>query len=288
MDSTTVSSTHPAVENLVVKTAAPTTDPMLAAMLAGGNRGGGLLGGNGQDGGLLTLLLLSMFRGGNGGLFGGGNGASGGDALAAASLTTPKDVSHQLNTFQTWACNNATELQQSISGVDKSLCQSTSHIISAVNALTPQMFQSFATLTAAVTDGKYTTDKSIDALSAASALSECQTQNLVNTTSAATQFAAAQGMANLAQQLAACCCENRLATERQNNLILSGNAALGNQLNQQTCEIKTTIITDGQLTRALIQANESDRLRTELADAKAQISNANQTAVLIDALGKKT
>jgi hypothetical protein len=127
----------------------------------------------------------------------------------------------------------------------------------------------------------------------------CQTQNLINATSADSNFKNAQQFCDLAKQLAACCCENRLAIANQNALIERNTAAiqssaaahyaaLANQLNMQTCEIKSAISADGQATRALIQANETDRLRSELADAKVQISQSAQTNALIEALGKKS
>ncbi len=58
---------------------------------------------------------------------------------------------------------------------------------------------------------------------------------------------------NLSEQLAACCCENRLAT-----------ANLGAQIDRQTCDITTAIHAEGEATRALIQTNEIQALRDKV------------------------
>lgn len=301
------------IHKLVIGDTAPRggTDPMLAAALMGGNSGG-LFGGGGN--GLMALLLGAfLFGGRNGGFFGGGNSGVGGDALAAQSLVTPKDTNNQLAAFQAWAASNAQTLSTQ-------LCTSSAAITSAVNALTPQMFQSFAaqaqqmcngfhgisrdisaaegelenhlsTLGTAVNTGFNGIEKTLDSGFAAAALAQCQTQNLINSSSCDIKFTTAQQFTALAQQLANCCCENRLAVANQNALIerstaaiqtsaAANYAALSNQLNMQTCDIKQAILADGAATRALIQANETDRLREQLADAKAALSNCQQTGNL--------
>lgn len=58
---------------------------------------------------------------------------------------------------------------------------------------------------------------------------------------------------NLSEQLASCCCENRLAT-----------ANLGAQIDRQTCDITTAIHAEGEATRALIQTNEIQALRDKV------------------------
>lgn len=130
-------------------------DPLLLAALGGGT-GGGMFGGN--NGNMLWPLLFLFGRGygGWGGAYG-PDGASG-SAFAARTLAseatmTAKDVTNQLSSFQHWCCENSGLLQQAINGIDKSLCCSTRDIMSAVNALTPQMYQSFATLTQGMNSG---------------------------------------------------------------------------------------------------------------------------------------
>lgn len=55
------------------------------------------------------------------------------------------------------------------------------------------------------------------------------------------------------QQIAGCCCENRLAT-----------ANLSAQMDRQTCDITTAIHAEGEQTRALMQANTIQQLRDKV------------------------
>ena len=55
------------------------------------------------------------------------------------------------------------------------------------------------------------------------------------------------------QQIANCCCENRLAT-----------ANLSAQMDRQTCDITTAIHAEGEATRAMMQANEIQQLRDKV------------------------
>lgn len=58
---------------------------------------------------------------------------------------------------------------------------------------------------------------------------------------------------NLSEQLAQCCCEQRLAT-----------ANLAAQIDRQTCDITTAIHAEGEATRSLIQTNEIQALRDKV------------------------
>ena len=58
---------------------------------------------------------------------------------------------------------------------------------------------------------------------------------------------------NIQQQIASCCCENRLAT-----------ANLSSQMDRQTCDITTAIHAEGEATRAMMQANEIQQLRDKV------------------------
>lgn len=55
------------------------------------------------------------------------------------------------------------------------------------------------------------------------------------------------------QQIAGCCCENRLAM-----------ANLSAQMDRQTCDITTAIHSEGEQTRALMQANTIQQLRDKV------------------------
>lgn len=69
------------------------------------------------------------------------------------------------------------------------------------------------------------------------------------------------------------------------DILLGQQAILANQA-QCCCELKTAIHNEGETTRALIQNNYIDGLRTALSDAKAEISNYNQSAALLNQLGR--
>ena len=59
---------------------------------------------------------------------------------------------------------------------------------------------------------------------------------------------------SIQSQIAACCCEQRLAT-----------ANLSAQMDRQTCDITTAIHAEGEATRAMMQANEMQALRDKVA-----------------------
>lgn len=248
-------------------------------------RGGGSDGifGAGNGGGLLMGILLSqLFRNG---VFGNGYGTAAGaavgaavgshglaDAAAAASVTSAKDAVAAVNVAKDYIDSN-------LDALAKQCCCSTAEILQAVNSLTPQMMQGFfqtqtalnsgfsaaamqgfqaqTAVTSAITDAKFALSSQIDGHATDSALAMCQTQNLINTTSATTQNQAAMNF-----------------------------SLLQNQIANQTCEIKQTIHADGEQTRALINNIETDRLRSELAEAKLQNSNLVQTNAIQEMIRK--
>lgn len=69
------------------------------------------------------------------------------------------------------------------------------------------------------------------------------------------------------------------------DILLGQQAILANQA-QCCCELKTAIHNEGETTRALIQNNYIDGLRIALSDAKAEISNFNQSTALLNQLGR--
>lgn len=268
-------STTPGIGKLHIDAGTTGVDPALAAMFS--NRNDGLMGG-----GLLPLLIGAFLFSGRGGLFG-GNGA-----VAAEAVTSSKDVMAQLNTFQTWASTNAAQLAQGIAGIDKSICCSSAQIIQAVNALTPQMYQQFsqaamercqqtAAINHNVTTGNFSIEKSLDAGFASLTQGNCQTQNLVQATGCDIKTQSLISFNQLAQQLAACCCENRLAVANQNALIEAKTAALQNQINIQTCELKQATAASTAAILEKLGQQEMDALRAKLSETQQALNNCQQT-----------
>ena len=245
--------------------------------------GGGVFGG-GDGGGLLMGLLFSQLF--NRGIFGAGSagaaiaGATGlADAAAAAAVTSAKDAVSATNASKDYldsnidalskqCCCSTQDIIAAINAISKQCCCSTQEIINQVNALSPQIMQGFFNsqiqtlnsqnaVTGAVAESKFALSQQFDGHATQAAITACETQNLINTTTAATQNQAAMHY-----------------------------AATSNQTAQQTCDIKQTVLADGNVTRALINSIETDRLRTELADAKVRISNQEQTASIAAMIAK--
>lgn len=246
--------------------------------------GGGGVFGSGDGGGLLMGLLFSQLFGG--GAFGNRMGAAGAhgahglaDAAAAAAVTSAKDavaatnsskdyIDSNIDALSKQCCCSTQDIMTAINAISKQCCCSTQDIINQVNALSPQIMQGFFNaqiqtlqsqnaVTGAVTDTKFAISQQLDGHATDAAIANCDTKNLINTTSAALQNHAAMQYASIT-----------------------------NQLSAQTCQIEKTVVADGQSTRALINSIETDRLRTELADAKVRISNQEQTASIAAMIAK--
>lgn len=179
-------------------------DPMMAALMGGGGGNGGF-GGGGNNGFMSTLLTLGLLGGNRngGGLFGGGNNGNGSDAVAAASITTPKDVAAQLNTMTASQCNANHEIQEGICQLGRAGDQNTASVIQGQSAQNLQQSQQMAALTQAITSGNYA----------------------------------------LATQLAKCCCDNQLAVEQTKNLINVQGLTTQNLINTTSCATQNQIST---------------------------------------------
>lgn len=92
----------------------------------------------------------------------------------------------------------------------------------------------------------------------------CQGFGAVNSAIAENRFAAQQ-----------CCCE----TNRNIDAVRYENA-------QNTCAITNAIHAEGEQTRALLNAQENQRLRDELDQARGIISNTNQSQYILGQLGR--
>ena len=100
----------------------------------------------------------------------------------------------------------------------------------------------------------------------------------------ANQMAMQQGFADMAAQLASCCCENRLATANQTATILAEHCADRQALSDGIRDIIAKL--DSQDLYA--ERRENEQLRQQLAMANLSASQIAQTAQIIDALKPTT
>ena len=108
----------------------------------------------------------------------------------------------------------------------------------------------------------------------------CQVGNQVGMSSAQVVAAVQQGNMNLQQQIAQCCCDNKLLVTTQG---YENRLAINDQTNLLSSKIdyQTGVINDKfcQLEMREMQ-NKIDTLREERSSLLGQISNANQTAAI--------
>ena len=85
-------------------------------------------------------------------------------------------------------------------------------------------------------------------------------------------------------QLGDCGLSKEIMQNRYDNALQTQN--LSAQMNDCCCATKQLIIEENQKTRDLIQNNYIEGLRTALSDAKAEISNRDQTSAILNQLGR--
>jgi hypothetical protein len=78
-----------------------------------------------------------------------------------------------------------------------------------------------------------------------------------------------------------------LQTVTATNQIIAQGTAMAAQMAACCCDIQRAIAADGDETRALINSINLQNLQTQLADAKSQISNFQQTQTLLSALAPR-
>lgn len=231
----------------------------VSPMYGGGNGGfGNMFGDNGW-----WIVLLILFAGGWNNGFGNGFGGAGNMALGYDFpwlLNGQSGINNNTNNgFQFAMLNDGvTSIRDGISGISNQLCGGfagvTASVTNAQNALAQQLY----------TNQLADLERSFNA-----------------------QNASTQGMSAIQSQLAQCCCDNRLATCQTQNIVQNeGNATRFADANN------TRDIIDAQTrgTQAILDklcALEIDakndtiaQLRQELAFAKGQASQIEQTATL--------
>ena len=228
--------------------------------------GGGLLAGGaaGLVGGLLGGALLG---GRNGGW--GGNGYGGGAAPTAVAtdiVLNPafQSLQNQIQTVQGQINNN--EVNSAITAVD-----------ATINNVTRDLNNSIANLSTAVATGNFTTLNSINGLGRdvtaqanQNALQQLNSFNQQTTT-------ILQGFNSNAMQV-----------QNSTNQIIAQGTATAAQMAECCCQIKATIMADGNATRALINQLDKENLQSQLLDSKNQVSNLNQSIALSNSMAAQT
>ena len=87
-----------------------------------------------------------------------------------------------------------------------------------------------------------------------------------------------------ASQVSDCNLSKEIMQNRYDNALQT--QTLSAQMAECCCNTQKTIIEENQKTRDLIQNNYIDGLRTALSDAKAEISNYNQSSAILNQLGR--
>lgn len=241
---------------------------------------GDMFGGGGIGGLLLGSLLFG--RGGMGG-FGNGYGYGGGvGAPATAAVTTDllvqpafQSLQNQIQTLSGQV--NQNKISDEIGDLGGAVMSGIGSINDNVNSTTRDILSGQANIASAQQAANYTNlvnvnglGRDITAQNNQNALQQLNSFNQLNTstlqgfnnqqfqTAQATNQIIAQGTANAAA-MAACC-----------------------------CEIKGVVTAEGNATRALINQLDKENLLAQLADAKGQVSNGNQTNALIAAMYQQT
>ena len=244
-----------------------TNDNMVMPVAPAYSGGGGFGGFGGDWSGLIILFLIcSMWGfGGFGGMggFGGGlgidfpwllNGQNGINANTNAGFNQAATQS-AISGIQNSITSGFGDVQLGIAGVNQSICQTGNGIVAAVtgaqNALSQQMYSN-------------------------------QLADLERSYNA--QTASTQGMNALQSQLAQCCCDNRLATVQTQNVIQTESAATRAANSQNTQAILDKLCQlelDNVKSQVLAEQRENANLRTELMYARGQASQIEQTAQIL-------
>jgi len=201
----------------------------------------------GGGGGILGLILiLALFGGGFGGF---GGRAAETQALSQAEMQSgfnTQNILRGIETANTGIANSAYENIRIADGVNQ-------------NVLT-----GFGKVSTEICEG----------LHSATLFNANGFNSLLNTTNSGFN-ALNNEICNLGHEMQMCCC----TTNRNIDSVKFENA-------QNTCAITNAIHSEGEQTRALINANTMQDLRDRLATAEGAISNNMQTTQILNSLGK--
>ena len=248
------------------------------------------IGGMGTGFGIDALLILLLLGGGNGGLggWGGRNGGPAANAVASDVVLQPafQSLQNQMSTLQSQF--SATQLQESVGNVATQVQMGTQ----AINQNTDNNARDIATgisgIANTLENTRYTTltglnDLGRDTLNA-SYQANLQALNSFNGLSTSVLNGFNGLTSNFTNQINGLNLSNLTSFQTVNG----GINQLSRDMAECCCEIKSTIRdssdvtrSEGAATRALINDIQMSNLQTQLADAKAQVSNLQQTNTLI-------
>lgn len=241
--------------------------------------------------GMDALLILLLLGGGNGGFGGFGNRGAGGPAtiaIASDIVMQPafQSLQNQISTLS--GQFNNSEVQEAINGVSNQLGISTQAITQNQDNNARDTTAAMTAISNALENTRFTTLTSVndlgrDVLQAGyqANLQNLNSFNVLNTG----MLNGFNGLtSNFTNQINGLNLSNLTSFQTVNG----GINQLSRDMAECCCEIKSTVRdsidathADGEATRALINALNVQNLQTQLADAKAQVSNLNQTNTLI-------
>lgn len=222
--------------------------------------GGGFGSGFGGDGALWLIILLALIwnNNGNGNGFFGGNGFDNGYAWLSNGQ---KEIMNNTNNgFDTLHLSNQIEgVRDGVYGLSNQMCNSTSDIVSAVNA------------------GFSNAEVSENARQIANM------QQAFNS-----QIATLQGFNTLGSRLDDCCCENRLATCQTQNTIISEAANTRFADTNNTRDILTNATANTQAILDKLCQLELDAKRDKIDEKNEKIADLQRQLSMADLRASQT
>ena len=197
---------------------------------------------------ILLFVIFGAFGGGWGNGFGGGFGGNGGGVNGPGfqGWATRADIN------EGFALNN---LQSGINGIQQGICAST-------YALNTGLLNGFNSVQSQLADCCCTTQRAIDNVG----------------------FQNAQGMNNISNQIASCCCDTQRSIDNVRYDMATQACDTRNTIQNTTRDIIDNQNANSRAILDFLTQEKLDSLRTELSQAQAQLSQAQQTNNLINAL----
>jgi len=221
--------------------------------LGGGSSMGSGVGLGAVGGGVAGLVLGSLLANNGNGLFGGGNNGN-------ANVAEFGAINNQIQSLAGQISNTALTGQIRADTID--LSQSISNVGTQIGQLaTAQAAANFTTL-----DSINGLGRDITASQNQNALQQLNSFNNLTTTTL-------QGFNSSAMQV-----------QNATNQIIAQGTANAAAMAQCCCEIKSTILADGNATRALINDLNVQNLRDQLSAANNKISNNEQNQYLLNTI----